>query len=225
MKILLIEDERALSEALCTLMRKQKMTVEAAYDGLKGLDAALTDRFDVILLDLMLPGMNGLEVLKNLRAGGIATPVLLLTAKGEVSDKVRGLDEGADDYLPKPFATEELFARIRALTRRKGDPVLEPGLIAGDLTLDTGTLILTGPSGEVQLTLKEFEILKLLMARPQHVMPKDDIIISVWGYDAEVEHNTLEVYISFLRKKLSYLESGVSINALRGVGYRLGMGE
>lgn len=225
MKVLLIEDERALSEALCTLMRKQKMTVEAAFDGIAGLDAALTDRFDVILLDLMLPGMNGLEVLKSLRAGGIATPVLLLTAKGEVSDKVRGLDEGADDYLPKPFATEELFARIRALTRRKGEPVLEPGLVAGDLTLDTGTLILTGPSGEVQLTLKEFEILKLLMARPQHVMPKDDIIISVWGYDAEVEHNTLEVYISFLRKKLSFLESTVSINALRGVGYRLGMEE
>lgn len=224
MKILLIEDERALSEALCTLMRKQKMTVEAAYDGVAGLDAALTDRFDVILLDLMLPGMNGLEVLKRLRAGGIATPVLLLTAKGEVSDKVRGLDEGADDYLPKPFATEELFARIRALTRRKGEPVLEQELVAGDLTLELGSLMLTGPKGEVQLTLKEFEIMKLLMDRPQHVMPKDDIIISVWGYDADVEHNTLEVYISFLRKKLSYLESGVSINALRGVGYRLGTG-
>ncbi|SCZ79346.1 response regulator transcription factor [Acidaminobacter hydrogenoformans] len=225
MKVLLIEDERALSEALCTLMRKQKIAVEAAYDGAAGLDAALSDRFDVILLDLMLPKMNGLEVLKNLRSSGIATPVLLLTAKGEVADKVRGLDEGADDYLPKPFATEELFARVRALTRRKGEPVLEPGLVVGDLTLDFGTLILTGPKGEVQLTLKEFEILKLLMERPQHVMPKDDIIISVWGYDAEVEHNTLEVYISFLRKKLSFLESGVSINALRGVGYRLGMGD
>jgi len=224
-KVLLIEDERALSDALCTLMRKNKLTVEAAYDGAAGLDAALTDRFDVILLDIMLPKMSGLEVLRNLRADGVATPVLLLTAKGEVSDKVRGLDEGADDYLPKPFATEELFARIRALTRRKGEPVLEPGISFGDLTLDLGTLILSGPKGEVQLTLKEFEILKLMMDRPQHVLPKDEMIISVWGYDAEVEHNTLEVYISFLRKKLSYLASKVCINALRGVGYRLGLGE
>jgi len=224
-KVLLIEDERALSDALCTLMRKNKLTVEAAYDGVSGLDAALTNRFDVILLDIMLPKMNGLEVLKNLRADGIATPILLLTAKGEVADKVRGLDEGADDYLPKPFATEELFARIRALTRRKGEPILEPGISYGDLTLDLGSLILMGPKGEVQLTLKEFEILKLMMDRPQQVMPKEEMIISVWGYDAEVEHNTLEVYISFLRKKLSYLESKVSINALRGVGYRLGMGD
>jgi DNA-binding response OmpR family regulator len=222
MKVLLIEDERALSDALCSLMKKNKLTVEAAYNGLEGLDAALTGRFDVILLDIMLPKLNGLEVLKALRADGISTPVLLLTARGEVSDKVRGLDQGADDYLPKPFATEELFARIRALTRRKGEPVMDPGLHFGDLSLDLGALVLSGPKGDVQLTMKEFEILKCLMERPQQVMPKDDLIIHVWGYDAEVEHNTLEVYVSFLRKKLNHLGSAVSINALRGVGYRLG---
>lgn len=223
MRILLIEDERALSEALCSLLKKQKISVEAAYDGITGLDAALTDRFDVILLDLMLPGLNGLEVLRRFREASLSTPVLLLTAKGEVQDRVRGLDLGADDYLPKPFDTEELFARIRALSRRKGDPELTPSLNYGDLTLNLGTLKLMGPKGDVQLTRKEFEILRSLMDRPQHVMSKEALIIKVWGYDAEVEYNTLEVYISFLRKKLSHLGSCVVISALRGLGYRVGM--
>jgi DNA-binding response OmpR family regulator len=222
MKVLLVEDERALSDALSALMTKNKYSVETAYNGIEGLDAALTGRFDVILLDIMLPRLGGLEVLKSLRAEGIFTPVLLLTAKGEISDKVYGLDCGADDYLPKPFASEELFARIRALTRRKGETMPDSGLTYGDLSLNLGALTLSGPSGIVQLTLKEFEILRMLMERPQFVIPKDDLIISVWGYDAEVEHNTLEVYISFLRKKLLHLGSSVSISALRGVGYRMG---
>lgn len=223
MNILLIEDERALSEALTALIRKNKYSVEAAYNGIDGLNAALTNSFDVILLDIMLPRLGGIEVLKLLRSEGISTPVLLLTAKGEISDKVRGLDSGADDYLAKPFSSEELFARIRALTRRKGEITTEEGLNFGDLALNIGTLMLSGPSGEVQLTLKEFEILKMFMKHPNQIFSKDDMIIRVWGYDVDVEYNTVEVYISFLRKKIFHLGSKVSINALRSVGYKLGL--
>jgi DNA-binding response OmpR family regulator len=169
----------------------------------------------------MLPKMDGISILRNVRKEGIATPVILLTARGEVSDKVIGLDSGADDYLAKPFATEELFARIRALSRRKGEVLSDNTLKFGDIELNPAILKLSKGTRDVKLILKESELLELLILRKNAVASKELIIEKLWGFDAEVEHNHVEVYISFLRKKLAFLESEVTINTIRGVGYVL----
>jgi DNA-binding response OmpR family regulator len=181
----------------------------------------LSNIYDVILLDIMLPKMDGLTLLKHLRKESIHTPVLLLTARGEISQRVEGLDSGADDYLVKPFASEELLARIRVLSRRKGAVPTDNGLSYGDLKLDPNTLKLAKDHLEVKMTLREYELLELLILRKGMVTSKESILEKLWGFDTEAEHNHVEVYISFLRKKLNFVGSTVSIHTLRGVGYTL----
>lgn len=221
MRILIVEDELHLAEALTQILRKNNYTVDAVYDGEAGLDNALSNIYDVIILDIMLPKVDGISILKEIRTEGISTPVILLTAKGEISDRVTGLDSGADDYLAKPFATEELLARIRALSRRKGEVLTDNTLKFGDIELNTATLKLSSNSKEVKLILKESELLDLLISRKNSATSKELIIEKLWGFDSDVEHNNVEVYISFLRKKLTHLNSDVIINTVRNVGYTL----
>lgn len=222
MRILVVEDELHLAEALTQILKKNNYTVDTVNDGEAGLDNALSNIYDLIILDIMLPKMDGISILKEIRKEGLGVPVILLTAKGEISDKVIGLDSGADDYLPKPFAAEELLARIRALSRRKGEVLADNNLTFGDIELNISTLKLTKGSKEVKLILKESQLLELLITRKNSASSKELIIEKLWGFDAEVEHNHVEVYISFLRKKLLFLNSRVIINTVRGVGYILG---
>ena len=221
MRILLVEDEIHLAEAVSQILKKNHYTVDMVHDGEAGLDCALSGIYDLILLDIMLPKMNGIQVLKEIRKEGIAVPVLMLTAKGEISDRVTGLDSGADDYLPKPFATEELLARIRALFRRKGEIQVTDEMSLGDIKLSPSTLVLSKGAQEIKLTLRECELLEFLMLRNGLIASKEMIIEKLWGYDSEAEHNNVEVYVSFLRKKLNFLKSNVSISTTRGVGYSL----
>ncbi|KZL89651.1 response regulator transcription factor [Clostridium magnum] len=221
MRILIVEDELPLAEALAQILRKNNYTVDAVNDGESGLDNALTNIYDLIVLDIMLPKMDGITILKTIRKEEISTPVILLTARGEISDKVLGLDSGADDYLAKPFASEELLARIRAMSRRKGEVLQDNSLKFGDLQLNTSTLKLSKDNKEIKLILKESQLLELLIMRKNIASSKELIIEKLWGFDSEVEHNHVEVYISFLRKKLTYLNSKVTINTVRGVGYIL----
>ena len=221
MKLLLVEDEKQLSEALQQILIKNKYTVDAVYNGDEGLDYALTGVYDVIILDIMLPKLNGIEILKMIRKRKISTPVILLTAKGSVEDRILGLDSGADDYLPKPFSPDELLARLRALTRRNGDFINENILEFSDIKLNLSTYDMEVNDNSITLTQKEFEILKYFMQRPKLVVSKDDLITKLWGFDSDIEHNNVEVYISFLRKKLAYVESNVKITTIRRVGYRL----
>ena len=221
MKLLLVEDEKQLSEALQQILIKNKYSVDAVYSGDEGLDYALSDVYDVIILDIMLPKLNGIEILKMIRKRKISTPVILLTAKGSVEDRILGLDSGADDYLPKPFSPDELLARLRALTRRNGDFINENILEFSDIKLNLSTYDMEVDDNSITLTQKEFEILKYFMQRPKLVVSKDDLITKLWGFDSDIEHNNIEVYISFLRKKLAYVESNVKITTIRRVGYRL----
>lgn len=221
MRLLLVEDEKQLSEALKQILIKNKYIVDAVYSGDDGLDYALTDVYDVIILDIMLPKLNGLEILKTIRKKKITTPVILLTAKSTVEDKILGLDSGADDYLPKPFAPEELLARLRAITRRNSNLINENILEFSDIKLNLSTYEIEANDNNITLTQKEFDILKYFMQRPKLVVSKDDLITKLWGFDADIDYNNIEVYISFLRKKLSYIESGVKITTIRRVGYRL----
>lgn len=221
MRILIVEDELHLAEALTQILKKNHYSVDAVHDGRTGLDYAQTGIYDLLLLDIMMPEMDGISVLKTLRQQGIATPVILLTAKGEITDKVIGLDYGADDYIAKPFSSEELLARIRAALRRKGEVLPEDGLKFGDIQLSTANLKLSVNGKEMKLNLKENELLELLITRKQGVTSKEQIIEKLWGFDSDVEYNNVEVYISFLRKKLNFLHSQVKINTIRGVGYVL----
>lgn len=221
MRLLLVEDEKQLSEALKQILIKNKYIVDAVYSGDDGLDYALTDVYDVIILDIMLPKLNGLEILKTIRKKKITTPVILLTAKSTVEDRILGLDSGADDYLPKPFAPEELLARLRAITRRNSNLINENILEFSDIKLNLSTYEIEANDNNITLTQKEFDILKYFMQRPKLVVSKDDLITKLWGFDADIDYNNIEVYISFLRKKLSYIESGVKITTIRRVGYRL----
>ena len=221
MNILLIEDEKHLTDALTHILKKEKYIVDAAYDGESGLNLALSGRYDVILLDIMLPKKNGYEVVSQLRREKIATPVLMLTARGQIADKVKGLDLGADDYLAKPFSTPELLARIRALIRRKGNVISENIRKFGDIEYNVSGYELSCGEKKVKIALKESEILLYFLDRPSFVVTKDELIVKLWGYDSEAEYNNIEVYISFLRKKLQFLGSKVSITTVRGVGYKL----
>lgn len=221
MRVLIVEDEEQLSEALGNILEKNNYSVDRVFNGIDGLDYFLSNIYDVVILDIMLPKMNGLDVLKCARKEGIFTPTILLTAKGEISDKVVGLDCGADDYLSKPFYTEELLARIRALSRRKGEVVNNNELSYGDISLNLSTLELRCRENSIKLTAKESNLLELLINRKGMVTGKDDIIIKVWGYESEVEHNNVEVYVSFLRRKLLSLKSTTSIKAMRNLGYIL----
>lgn len=221
MRLLLIEDEKELSEALVEILTQNKYVVDAVYDGEDGLNYALTDIYDAIVLDIMLPKLNGLSVLKELRKKEITTPIIMLTAKSQIEDRVQGLDLGADDYLTKPFAAEELLARLRSITRRKGNVINDSYLSYGDVRLDLNTYDLEVKGESIRLTLKEFEIIRYFMERPKVVVSKDDLITKLWGFDAEIEYNNIEVYISFIRKKLQHLNSGVNIVTIRGVGYKM----
>jgi two-component system response regulator ArlR len=221
MRILIVEDEIHLAEALTQILKKNNYSVDAVHDGLSGLDYATSGIYDLLLLDIMLPEMDGITLLKTLRRKGVSTPVIMLTAKGEISDKITGLDYGADDYMSKPFSSEELLARMRAALRRKGEVIPEDGLSFGDLVLNTGTLKVTCKDKEMKLNLKESELLELLMTRKTAVTSKEQIIEKLWGFDSDAEHNNVEVYISFLRKKMTFLHSSVRISTIRGVGYVL----
>lgn len=220
MRILVIEDEKRLAQALAHILSEQKYMVDIAFDGRDGLDYALSGIYDVIILDIMLPKMDGYEVASSLRKEKIATPILMLTAKDQIADKVKGLDSGADDYMTKPFASEELLARVRALTRRQGEVVIDEIEFNG-VKLNLSTCDLSFNNKSVHLNFKEFEIMKILMQNPQIVTTKEELIVKVWGYDSNAVDNNVEVYISFLRKKLDFISSNIEIASLRKIGYRL----
>ena len=217
----MVEDEHYLAEAVASVLKKNNYDIDLSFDGEDGLDNAMTDVYDIILLDIMLPGLDGISLLKKLREEGIMTPVILLTAKGEVEDRVYGLDSGADDYLPKPFKTEELLARMRALARRRGELLPEGILSYGDIELNPITLMLSRNGRSYNLTQKESRLLEYLIANRGAALSTDAIIEKVWGYDSEAEDNHVQVYISFLRKKLANLDSCVHIKTIRNVGYVL----
>ena len=220
MNILIVEDEKQLADGICEIFRSQKYTCDAVYDGEEGLAYAESGIYDVIVLDIMLPKMNGFEVLKTLRSKRINTPIILLTARDDVSDKVKGLDFGADDYLTKPFSKDELLARIRALSCRTGDVIIDE-LAYGDLVLDLNGYTLSCNGKSLHIGHKEFEILKIMLSNPTQTFSKEDIITKVWGYLSDAEDNNVEVYISFIRKKLTFLKSKVSIATVRKIGYYL----
>lgn len=220
MQILIVEDERALSDAIAQLLKDQHYEVDCVYDGRSGLDYARSRQYDLIILDVMLPQMDGFDVVKTLRREKISTPVLILTAREATQDKITGLDCGADDYMTKPFVYEELFARVRALTRRVGEVVYE-ALSFGDLTLDLEKAELRCGDKAVHLGYKEFAIMKRFLQHPQLSISKEELIVSVWGSDSDAGENNVEVYISFLRKKLHFLGSRVQIVTMRRIGYRI----
>lgn len=220
MRVLIVEDEVRLADTLGEILRTQKYSYDIVYDGQDGLAYGESGIYDVIILDIMLPKMNGFDVVRNLRKKKINTPVILLTARDEVSDKVKGLDSGADDYLIKPFSSEELLARIRALTRRQGEVVLDE-LTFSDLVLNLANYQLSCGAKSMHLGFKEFEIMRLLMSNPAAVVSKDEILSKVWGYESDAEDNNVEVYVSFLRKKLQFLGSKVNIATVRKLGYHL----
>lgn len=220
MRLLLAEDERDLSRALCTILEHSGYTVDAVYNGADALSYLRCGTYDAAILDIMMPRMDGLAALKAARAEGVKTPVLILTAKQEVDDRVAGLDSGADDYLPKPFATKELLARIRAITRRQAE-LTSPVLTFSNLSLDRATCRLSTPSGSVDLPNREFQVMELLMANPGARIPTERLMEKIWGWGVGVEINVVWTYISFLRKKLAQLDARASITVARGLGYAL----
>jgi len=225
MRILLVEDEVRLSQALVEIFQKNRYGVDAVYTGPEGLEYAQSGIYDAVILDIMLPGMDGITILKTLREEKNQVPVLLLTAKDDISDKVKGLDCGADDYMTKPFSTDELLARIRALTRRKGD-VKEDSVTFGDLVLNKKNCELQKVDGEtIKLSLKEFQIIDLLFENPHQIIKKERIIEKIWGGDSDAEYNNVEVYISFIRKKMEQLKVRTTIRTARGIGYSLEEGK
>ena len=221
MRILVVEDEVRLAATLQDLLELNGYTADVCHDGEAGLDNALTAIYDVILLDVMLPKLDGFTVLRRLRAEGNATPVLMLTARSETSDKVTGLDSGADYYLTKPFDPTELLACVRALTRRQPELRESDRLTCGDLRLEQSSFTLYCGERSVRLSRKEYDMLELLMLNQKMVITKEKLLLKVWGYESDAEDNNVEVYISFLRRKLDYLHSGVKIRTIRMVGYCL----
>ena len=221
MRILLAEDERPLARALVKIFEKNFFTVDAVENGEDALAYLESGQYDVAVLDIMMPKADGITVLRRLRAVGNAIPVLLLTAKSEVDDKVQGLDSGANYYLTKPFEPKELLACVRMLTRRQPEQRASQNLEYGDLRLETDTFQLSCGERSVRLSRKEFDMLELLMRSREMVLTKENLILKLWGYESDAEDNNVEVYISFLRKKLDYLHSKVKIRTIRMVGYRL----
>lgn len=220
MNILIVEDETALAEAVEHILRKAGHSADRVADGQSALDYIRVGGYDLILLDIMLPRLDGISVLRQLRSEGVQTPVLMLTARTTVPDKVAGLNAGADDYLTKPFDPEELLARVGAMTRRRGEVVLDE-LCYGDLTLELNTVTLRCGSRDVQLGPKEFALMRLMLSEPKMIYSKDLLISRARGLDSEATDNNVEAYISFLRKKLRYLGSGITIKNLQKIGYRL----
>lgn len=220
MRLLLAEDERSLSRAVTVLLRKNNYEVDPVYDGEEALDYLGSGNYDGAILDIMMPKRDGIDVLRQLRQRGSRLPVLLLTAKSEVDDKVLGLDSGANDYLTKPFASQELLARIRAMTREQTEQATSL-LRVGNITLDRATFELSSPTGHLRLTNKEFQVLELLMCNPHNLISTQRFLEKIWGYDNEAEINVVWVYISYLRKKLAALHADIQIKAWRNAGYYL----
>lgn len=220
MRLLLAEDEKTLSNALVTILKHNNYSVDAVYNGEDAIDYIETGVYDGAILDIMMPKVDGITVLKTIRAGGNKMPVLLLTAKSDVDDKVLGLDAGADDYLTKPFVTKELLARIRAMTRRQAE-LTDNSLSFGDLKLDRVSFELSSPSGKLPLTAKEFQIMESFMNHPSQIISAERLMEKIWGFDSDSEINVVWTYISYLRKKLKLLQSGVTIKAVRNIGYTL----
>ena len=226
MRILLIEDEKRMAQALCEILRLEKYDVDHYDNGTDGLTAIESDIYDIVILDVMLPGMNGYEVAKKARLKGITTPILMLTAKAELDDKVTGLDSGADDYLTKPFMTKELLARLRALGRRMQN--LTDGVLSyGDINLDTNTLTLSCVANgqNVRLSEKEYRILEYLIVNSSQILTREQLAMKIWGFESDAEYNNVEVYISFTRRKLTFVGAKTEIKAVRGVGYELRCGD
>ncbi len=222
MRILLVEDEKRMAQALCELLRLEKYEVDHYANGIDGLTAIESDIYDIIILDVMLPGMNGFDIAQKARSKGITTPILMLTAKAELDDKVMGLDSGADDYLTKPFMTKELLARLRALGRRTLGAT--GGVLSyGDISLDTATLTLTCTRNgqSVRLSEKEYHILEYFIANGGQVLTREQFASKIWGLESDAEYNNVEVYMSFTRKKLAFVEAKTEIKAVRGIGYEL----
>lgn len=221
MRILLVEDEKELSRALAKMLGNDGYDVDCVYDGADGLNFASAGMYDLVLLDVMMPKMNGFEVLAQIRNRKIDTPVIMLTALADENDKIKGLDNGADDYVSKPFSFKELSARIRAVLRRRGKLVSDNKLEYAEASLDLTTYELSTPYGSINLTGKEFELLRYLFEYPNFVAEKEDLILKAWGLNSDFESNNLEVYMSFLRKKLRHLNASFTIESVRGVGYKL----
>lgn len=222
MRILLVEDEYSLADVQMEALRSENYMVDLSMDGIDGLHQAMTGIYDLVILNVMLPEMDGFKVLKAMRKDRINTPVLILTAKADLDDKVEGLDLGADDYMTKPFHIRELLARVRAMSRRKGEVELEE-LTFGDLSLNKMKSQIKSviTAEEVNLGAKEFQLIEYLMSNSSQIVTREQIAEKIWGFDSEAEYNNVEVYISFLRKKLAFVGSGVKIKAVRGVGYTL----
>lgn len=220
MRVLLAEDTKELANILTLTLAHNKYAVDTVYDGLSALDCALTGIYDIILLDIMMPGMDGLEVLKKIRNENISTPVLILSARSDLEDRITGLDCGADDYLPKPFATTELLARMRALLRRS-ENYLSDVLTIGNLSLDTATYELFSPTDMVRLNNKEFQLMSCLMRNPAHVFSADELMAKTWGWDYQTDMNVFWTNITYLRRKLEQLHANVQIQTIRGSGYRI----
>ena len=225
MRVLIIEDEVRLASTLQDLLDMNGYTADVCHDGESGLDNALSGIYDVVLLDVMLPKMDGFTVLRNLRSAGNAVPVLMLTARSELSDRVEGLDCGADYYLTKPFEPKELLACIRALTRRQPELRNTDILSCGDLSLDKSSFTLSCGNRQLRLSRKEFDMMELLMRNRDMVLTKETLLLKIWGYESDAEDNNVEVYVSFLRKKLDHLRSKVKIKTIRMVGYCLEVSE
>ena len=225
MRVLVVEDEQRLAATLRDLLEMDGCTADVCHDGEAGLDNALSGIYDVILLDVMLPRMDGFTVVRRLREAGTATPVLMLTARSEVSDRVTGLDSGADYYLTKPFEPRELLACVRALARRQPELRSDDALAYGDVRLERSAYTLACGERSVRLSRKEFDMMELLMLNQRQVITKESLLLKIWGYESDAEDNNVEVYISFLRKKLTHLHSRVRIRTIRMVGYCLEGGE
>lgn len=222
MKLLLIEDEQRMAQALAELLRLEHYEVDLYADGLSGGDAVESGIYDLIVLDVMLPGKSGFEIARQARRHGVKTPILMLTAKGELDDKVTGLDSGADDYLTKPFMTEELLARLRALSRRSANSA-DNTLSFGDISLKPDTAVLYNKTNgqSVRVSEKEYHILEYFMANQGQILSREQLALKIWGYENEAEYNNVEVYLSFTRKKLAFINAHVEIKAVRGLGYEL----
>jgi DNA-binding response OmpR family regulator len=220
MRVLLAEDEKEMSNALVAILKHNNYSVDAVYDGADALDYGLSANYDVIVLDIMMPKLSGIEVLEQLRAKGIHTPILMLTAKSQIEDRILGLDKGADDYLSKPFAMGELLARIRAMSRRKSE--FTPNLIqVGNISLNKESFELSNEQSSLRLGNKEFQMMEMLMTNPKRLISTEQFMERIWGYDAEAEINVVWVYISYLRRKLESLNATIKIKAVRGSGYSL----
>lgn len=222
MKILIVEDEKRMAQALCEILRLEHYEVDHCDNGIDGLDAIESDIYDAVVLDVMLPRKNGFDVAREARKKGIKTPIIMLTAKSELDDKVTGLDCGADDYLTKPFMTKELLARLRAMLRRNGYTA-DGTLSYGDISLETNTATLscTANGQSVRLSEKEFKLLEYLISNGGQILTREQLVLKIWGYDNAAEYNNVEVYLSFTRKKLAFVGAKTEIKAVRGIGYEL----